>query len=241
MSNKTIRSQVLSECFYTTDTYQTFSTELLSDSWFDESDFDNDTFMEGLGELHAEAINYGIYDGPVKGVKFVDTRSPREYNFQTDQVILDIEVDMDELYDYAHKNEKELDEFLHERFTSYDGYWSFLPNNIKDFFGAINRTSEEYNTDGDHDSCVAVLVGFYLTRESLPVQEYMEYMYDKIHELLWNNFIQFTSETWDEYNKYTEEFEKLKSQTVLTLDGIYGGDKYPMDIEEWFKATKGNE
>lgn len=220
----TITSQVLSEIFYTVDTYSTFSIDLLDDYWVDESEFDNEGFMVGLGELHADTINNELPHGPVRSVECVGTTSPREYNFRTDRAILNIEIEEVELRKYGEDNLGELEVFLKERFTSCDGFWSFVPNNTKEFFGAIDRTSKEYDSESDRETCLAILAGWYLTREVLTVDEYMDTMYDGMHELMWEYFTQFTDETYDEYSKYAEQFEEK--------------NEYPLDPEQWYREFK---
>lgn len=225
-----ISTIMLSTLFYTTDTYGTFSIDLLDESWFEESEFDHDGFMKSLAVLHAGIIEDVLPAGGIKSVKVVGTTSPREYNFATDQVDLEIDLDVKELYRYLTKdnNEKEFEKYLEDNFTSYDGFWSWTPNNLKDFFANIDGEDEV-----DRDKCIGILAGWYLTKECLTEDEYMDKMYDGVNEIMWNNFEQFTTETWEEYTEYEDEYNRLKDQ--LSFPGIPPGTKYLMDIEEWFK------
>lgn len=233
-------SQSLSELFYTIDTYGTFNVgEYLTDSWFEESDIDDEQFMKDLLELHVSVINSALeHEGsPVIGVRGIDTTSPREYNFRTDQADLEIEVDLPRLLEWAHRHENALEMFLKERFTSRDGFWSFTPNNNKDFFETIDGKSEEYRDEVDQHKCIAILAGWYMTETGILTEdEYMTEMWDGFGEIAWNNFQQFTDETWEEYRKYEDEFE-LKSKQ-LPFEGFPPGFMNLMDIETWVRDVR---
>lgn len=219
-----VNSPILSNVFYTIDTYQTFSPDLLDDSWFDEeSEFDFEQYVNDLAELHAQVINDFLPCDGVKSVQVVDAHSPQEYNFYTDKASLDIEVDLDFLLSYAEKHKQELDEFLHDNFTSRDGFWSYTPNSYKDLLEAINMTSTEYNKEDDYPRAITVLAGWYLTREVLSRNGYLECMYEEIHDVLWRNLKQFKPTTYLEYERYVKN--NKSTEDVL-------------DIEAWYREYK---
>jgi hypothetical protein len=224
-----VKSLMLSTLWYTVDTYSTFNqSECLYDSWFEESDTDNEGFMQDLAKLHVDTINSVLPAGPVKSVTLVETTSPKEYNFATDQAELEIDVDMDALLDWAHKHENLIDEFAKEHFTSRDGFWSYTPNSFKEIMAAIDRTSVEYYHEYDHDKCVAILVGLYLTEEEILTEEdYMDQMWEGFSEIAWENFKQFTDATYEEYYAWREQAEKA----AILLE-------YIPDIEEWYREYK---
>lgn len=229
-----VRSLSLAELFYTIDTYGTFSTDLLDEDWFEESEFNHSLFLKDLAELHAEVIGNELPAGGVKSVEVVAVGSPKYYNFSTDWCELEIEVDLEKLREYLENGvSQEFDQFLHDRFTSRDGFWSYTPNNIMDFNEVLDKVSDEYNSEEDFDKCVTILAGWYLTRECLTVDEYLDQMYDKVHEIMWNNFEQFTEETWKEFTKYEDEFKRLK-ETQLEFKGFPPGQMYPLEITEWY-------
>lgn len=245
-----IKSISLAELFYTIDTYGTFSTELLHEEWFDESEFNHSMFLKELADLHAEIIGNCLPAGGIKSVDVVSVGSPREYNFSTDWCELEIEVDLPELLGYIkpkYENHDivqdygaELDKFLHDRFTSRDGFWSFTPNNLRDFLKAIDGQNDGLCSEEDREKCVTILAGWYLTREVLTEDEYLDQMYDRVHEIMDNNFEQFTPETWGEYAKYGDEFRRQK-ETQSEFKGFPPGQMYPMEIEDWYKEMKGDE
>lgn len=227
-----IKTQALSETFFTVDTYGQFSADYLDDNWFEESDFDGNGFMKDLAELHVEVIEHNMC-GPIKGVKLIETYSPSYYNFSTDQAYLELDVDKEKLLAYLEYGvSKEFDEFLHEHFTSRDGFWSYTPNNIMDFNEVMDGTSKEYDSTEDHDKCLGILAGWYLTREAMTEEDYLDQMYDGMSEIMWNNFEQFTQETWDRYNEYVDLFN-LELHQVQMFPNTLPRNQYPMEIEEW--------
>ncbi len=230
-----VSSIMLSTLFYTTDTYGTFSADYLDDSWFEESEFDGNGFMKDLANLHGEVINDVLPCGGVKSVEVLGTTSPREYNFATDQVDLGIEVDLPKLREYITANESEFEAFVKEHFTSRSGFWSYTPDNLRDFYGAVEGTSEEYDSEIDRDKCVAIMAGWYLSREALTEEEYLDQMFDKVSDIMWDNFAQFTEATYAEYDKYEQEIEAQNNN--LTLPGLEQ-KIWPMDIEEWARERE---
>lgn len=73
----------------------------------------------------------------IDSVKFKEVVSPREYNFQTDKILMEINVDYQKLKDLILSNEEMksgFDNYLKKHFTSRDGFVSFVANNITEYF-----------------------------------------------------------------------------------------------------------
>lgn len=80
--------------------------------------------------------------------------SPRFYNYRTDRLVLSVNADVELLKGYAYSSHPiEFESYLKENFTSYDGFISFIPNNLSDFL-----EWEETN----QQSSIDVLIEFYL-------------------------------------------------------------------------------
>lgn len=85
----------------------------------------------------------------ITDMQFKELNSPREYNFTTDKLVCEVEVDLDKLKKYCYETEREkFEEYLKENYSSYDGFISFVPNNVKEF--------EQENDDTD------VMIDFYI-------------------------------------------------------------------------------
>lgn len=100
--------------------------------------------------------------------------SPRFYNYRTDRLVLSVNVDVELLKGYAYSSHPiEFESYLKENFTSYDGFISFVPNNLSDFL-----EWEETN----QQSSIDVLIEFYLLSR-IDLDSYRRDLYEKADEL----------------------------------------------------------
>ena len=85
----------------------------------------------------------------IKSMEWVELNSPREYNFTTDKLVCELEVDMDKIKKWCYETKRDaFNQYLKENYTSYDGFISFIPNNVKEF------EQEKEDTD--------VMIDFYI-------------------------------------------------------------------------------
>ena len=78
-------------------------------------------------------LNYAYPDhGFTLNAKFSFLTSPREYNFETDRIFIDIEKNhaIDFIKYIIKHYKKELEEKIKQRFTSRSGYWSYYKNTL---------------------------------------------------------------------------------------------------------------
>lgn len=101
---------------------------------------------------------------------------PRAYNFETDTLnfTLDIsDADYQRMYDEC-INDPEFEEFLKDNYSSYDGFFSYMANNLEDF-----ETQKDFYK-------VSAMLNF-LTRDE-DYREGVDYDYDEaLNEWMWNN------------------------------------------------------
>lgn len=98
--------------------------------------------------------------------------SPRFYNYRTDRLVLSVNVDVELLKGYAYSSHPiEFESYLKENFTSYDGFISFVPNNLSDFL--------EWE---DRESSIDVLIEFYLL-SVIDLDSYHRDLYEEADEL----------------------------------------------------------
>lgn len=65
-------------------------------------------------------------------ITFVEMTSPREYNFTTDRIFCSIsQKEVRRIFKLVDK--VKLNKLIHDRFTSYDGFISFYPNNLSEW------------------------------------------------------------------------------------------------------------
>ena len=86
---------------------------------------------EHYTDLYIDALNERL-EGFTLNAKFNLLTSPREYNFETDRIFIDIERDHAiDFIKYIIKNyKKELENKIKERFTSRSGFWSHYKNGL---------------------------------------------------------------------------------------------------------------
>ena len=86
---------------------------------------------EHYTDLYIDALNERL-EGFTLNAKFKLLTSPREYNFETDRIFIDIERDHAiDFIKYTIKNyKKELENKIKERFTSRSGFWSHYKNEL---------------------------------------------------------------------------------------------------------------
>lgn len=100
----------------------------------------------------------------IKKMDFVGIASPKFYNFDTDKLMIEITYDDDALASYCFEhNRNEFEIYLRQNFTSYDGFHSFIANNLYDF-----KRQKEYEESPNRpipsDRCSQVMLEFYLTQ-----------------------------------------------------------------------------
>ena len=99
------------------------------------------TACEGITEVLRPILEREPF---CEGVRYDGMSSPRYYNFSTDKLIVTMQLDLDELKEWVLSDDtrrESFDEYLHKKYTSYDGFISFVSNNIDDYF---NESYEEY-------------------------------------------------------------------------------------------------
>ena len=99
-------------------------------------------------------------------IKKISTRnfeldSPREYNFTTDKLIVNVEFRLRALEHWCLKNKPEkFNKYLKENYSSYDGFISFTPNSIDAF---KEKYFNEYKTfeERERNNLINVMLEFY--------------------------------------------------------------------------------
>ena len=84
--------------------------------------------------------------------------SPREYDFKTDELDIDFSIDEFKLVRLADslKNDGDFNKYLRDRYSSYDGFMSFTPNNYKEFAKQIKTMG--YESDQAISSLINYLI-----------------------------------------------------------------------------------
>lgn len=148
-------------------------------------------------------------DGIILDMKYTGLSSPSYYNFTTDKLCADITVDYDKLKNYCLvEKRKDFDEYLHETFTSYDGFISFVDNNVHDFEMNLEEESEKYDQ---------VMIEFYLLNldymqeRNCDLSPYTYDLIDYVYPAQWNRLCLYKKDdgTYWDYTVSDDESEVI--------------------------------
>ena len=139
MAKITLSSNTLP--YVSIDTYQTFTGE----SWLEgeyeylkeetgvELDWSNSDvkynhqgILQGLAEASIESILNQMYDGIIESIEYRGASSPAYYNFETDRYEAEYVVNWSRLKKWYRKSGKDREEWMKERWSSYDGFHSYM-------------------------------------------------------------------------------------------------------------------
>lgn len=114
----------------------------VSDIW---DYFDFKEYANQVGERYVSLLNFELQKqknilNKFK-IEFEEVVSPREYNFETDRAyikltLIDYEKSKQKLVNFLNLAKDDFSEWCKDNYTSYDGFFSFIPN---DFEGFMNR------------------------------------------------------------------------------------------------------
>lgn len=129
---------------YNSDTLHNFNNGNLPDGFCWEfvkggyQEFVKETCEKWVSDMkeNLEHSRYADKDNPlnVQIGKYRSMWSPREYNFMTNRIRFDVSFNLNELKKFCWKtNRDKFNDYLHKNWTSRDGFWSFVPNNVDKF------------------------------------------------------------------------------------------------------------
>ena len=138
----------------------------------DESDFcsENDCTYDDLivdYDAYNKDVVLGICDFVeancefITAIKFEKICSPREYNFSNDSANVTIKLKAREFKKYLNDNKEALDNYLRERYTSRDGFWSSYGNS----FEAWQEETDNFTNLENH--YLGSLLQFYFDNEEI--------------------------------------------------------------------------
>lgn len=93
-------------------------------------------YAKKMCEAWCKSIADNFTDNPLglKVGKYRSMWSPKEYNFTTDKISFSVEVNLNDLKKYCLKERRDnFDAYLRKYWSDRDGFWSFIPNNARQF------------------------------------------------------------------------------------------------------------
>ena len=131
----------------------------MDEEQFDEIDWDktNENVSKFYLNYFKDELSDFFKSIGVLSLEFIKVDSPKYYNYSTDKLVCNIEIDKDvfvhELRKYDFDN---WEQFLKNNFTSYDGFISFYPNDPNEWTELIAEKFEDDNI------IIETLLKFYL-------------------------------------------------------------------------------
>ena len=161
---------------------------------------------EHYTDLYIDALNERL-EGFTLNAKFNLLTSPREYNFETDRIFIDIEKNHAiDFIKYIIKNyKKELEEKIKQRFTSKDGFWSHYKN-------GLDLWTKDYS-EWDHNQIGTCFELFDLEEEDINYS-LREYLSETIMDNLGNTLGQEGIDLLDKKQKEKDKKELMDKQQL---------------------------
>ena len=160
-----------------------------------------------IDNLNAK-LNYAYPDhGFTLNAKFNLLTSPKEYNFETDRIFIDIEKNhaIDFIKYIIKHYKKELEEKIKQRFTSRSGFWSHYKN-------GLNLWTQDYSK-WDHNQIGTCFELFNLEEEDINYS-LREYLSETIMDNLGNTLGQEGIDLLDKKQKEKDKKELMDKQQL---------------------------
>lgn len=159
----------------------------------------------------------------VKSIEFEELRSPREYNFTSDSINCLIIPKKREIKKYVYANREAFDKYLHEQYTSRDGFSSWYDNNFEDW-----ETNTSKFTDLTHKHYLGAILNFICINEDIKESDVHEDMVDS-SELLSSEF--FKEELYQKFDDIEIKAQELygKNERLSVLTEEFGKE---FDVEQ---------
>lgn len=120
---------------YNSDTLYSIAESMDIPEGYELDLYDYNGFTKEIGKKAVSLLESYLPDNDViQSMTFRDIDSPSYYNFETDKLLIDIDFDEAALKKYClGEYVEEFGEYLRDTYSSYDGFTSFVPNNVPDF------------------------------------------------------------------------------------------------------------
>ena len=132
---------------------------LMTEEQFDEIDWSktNENVSKFYLNYFKDELSDFFKSIGVLSLEFIKADSPKYYNYSTDKLVCNIQIDKNVFIHELRKHKFDnWEQFLKDNFTSYDGFISFYPNTTIEWDNLINEKIEDDNV------IIETLLQFYL-------------------------------------------------------------------------------
>jgi len=106
----------------------------------DSIEYDYRTRENDIGKRFTQLFAEELSDY-IKDIKFLRINSPKAYNFSTDQIEVEVDLDINKIQEYIKAHREQFVKYLKDTCTSYDGFWSYYSNSIDEWESKTNYYS----------------------------------------------------------------------------------------------------
>lgn len=107
--------------------------------------YDYDSYKRDISIAYTDALAEHLEDHDLAyNVEFESIISPKYYNYSTDRLFIDLEVNMPRINQVIDENAEAFTKYLQDNYTSYDGYISFIENKPSLFADKLAALEPEY-------------------------------------------------------------------------------------------------
>ena len=134
----------------------------------DDLDFRYSDYKNDVAEAFLEAWKYNAPE-IVLGAENHTIDSPRCYNFRNDELFADVELRddwKDVMRQFITENHDWLKERVHDDWTSYDGFMSFMDNDIDEW--------DKHLFEEEDERYISTMLAYMMYRENKEIRDYLE-------------------------------------------------------------------
>lgn len=199
------------------------------DSEYFWDNFKNDEYTEKIQSLCAS-----FYDGKheANGIE-IDIKcgviySPKEYNFANDNIEFTVKFDKRKVLKFAKDNAVDFDKFLHENYTSYDGFHSFTANNFSAWL-------DDFKVNNDQ-SIGAVLTFIFKDEITDNNESFSHHCFENLYYSEFCDYTQHDSEV-ETIQKFVKEQYLIIDRLNLTPESFGGFELEILSFEDCIKIV----
>ena len=183
--------------------------------WAEDYVCDSDDIKGAILNAAPDIVEEAIREVcPSASVSNCEVYMPRQYNYGDDEMSFDLTIsdeDYNNMYD-ACINNPEFASFLQKNYHSYDGFISFMADNIEDF-----ETQEDYKK-------VSQMIMFLLVNDGFNLDNYAYDFYENVDEYMINNCPRYSEYLGgnEQYRDVTISFDYEDGKDCFI---VYNGDE----------------
>jgi hypothetical protein len=123
---------------------------------FDYLNFDQKKYQESIAKYYAGEVETELVDGGfITSMKFQKVKSPKYYNYSTDQIYVEIIITNNnyaKIVEYIEDHNEDFQDYLTAKFTSSDGFCPLYSNEAKDWYKTL--VADNLKSDETQISCI---------------------------------------------------------------------------------------